>query len=207
MTNVSRTNLNGQRPKSDLYPTKPECTAPLVRLLPEIFRRGSKWWEPACGDGAIVKVLHAYDMHVIATDKTDHGMGGGRDFFSEKKLLAPDIITNCPYGQVTPGGATTNIADAFIAHALSLHPRNAFFLLPLTHYSGVGRTSIMENAGLHQVIVFRNRVTLSPKHLNLKSGGVTTYAWFWWRRGFTGDPILRRVTASVDPLLEKRRAA
>lgn len=200
MTNVSRTNRNGQRPKSDLYPTPPECTAALVQAMPEVFKRGARIWEPACGDGAIVRVLQGYGCQVFAFDKFNHGpvnrrSCGGRDFFAEKKLLAPIIVTNCPY----------NVADEFVGHALSLHPQLAFFFLPITFLAGTGRTALIEDAGLHTVFVLRNRVTLSPKHLGLTKGGVVTYAWFMWKRGFGGLPTIRRITARIDPELERRK--
>jgi hypothetical protein len=56
-------------------------------------------WEPACGDGAISKVLEAAGYTVISTDLVDRGYGhGGHDFLKSETPLGRNIITNPPYG-------------------------------------------------------------------------------------------------------------
>jgi hypothetical protein len=56
-------------------------------------------WEPACGDGAISKVLEAAGYDVISTDLIDRGFGqGGVDFLKTTKALGRNIVTNPPYG-------------------------------------------------------------------------------------------------------------
>ena len=54
-------------------------------------------WEPACGDGAISKVLVARGYDVVSTDLVSRGYGPGRvDFLMEYEARAPNIITNPP---------------------------------------------------------------------------------------------------------------
>jgi hypothetical protein len=56
-------------------------------------------WEPACGDGAISKVLETAGYRVVSTDLIDRGYGaGGHNFLKSTKPLAKNIITNPPYG-------------------------------------------------------------------------------------------------------------
>lgn len=84
-----------KRAAYEFYPTPPEATRAL--LSAEGFE--GSIWEPACGDGAISKVLEAAGYQVVSTDLIDRGYGaGGHDFLKSDKPLAKNIITNPPYG-------------------------------------------------------------------------------------------------------------
>ena len=105
---------------NDLYETPEVATLALLRAepLPRTI------WEPACGPGAIVRVLRDAGHRVIATDLIDYRSPdqdhAGRDFLLERR--APDgvemIVTNPPF----------KLAAQFAAHALSLSPRVAMLL-------------------------------------------------------------------------------
>ena len=59
-------------------------------------------WEPACGDGAIARVLERAGHRVIATDLIDRGYGeAGVDFLTTAEPRARHIVTNPPYGART----------------------------------------------------------------------------------------------------------
>jgi hypothetical protein len=111
-TALDRTRRPGQttyRAAFDFYPTPPEATRALLSV--ESF--DDMIWEPACGDGAISRVLAAAGHRVISTDLIDRGYGlSGIDFLKEAAPRAKHIITNPPYG----GG----LADRFIGQALKL---------------------------------------------------------------------------------------
>ncbi|MBI1384731.1 MAG: hypothetical protein GC150_07470 [Rhizobiales bacterium] len=94
----------------EFYPTPPEAT----RALLSVERFEGSIWEPACGDGAIAKVLADEAGHdVVATDLVDHGFGvSGIDFLEERVPRARHIVTNPPYG--------SGLADAFAVKALHL---------------------------------------------------------------------------------------
>ena len=99
----------GGRAPADHYPTPPEVTRAL--LFRERFEGAI--WEPACGDGAISKVLTSASYEVVSSDLHDYGFGeSGRDFFRERIARAPNIVTNPPYGR--------GLADRFVEHALRL---------------------------------------------------------------------------------------
>ena len=69
-------------------------------------------WEPACGDGAISKVLVEAGYQVVSTDLVDRGYGkGGYNFLKSTIPLGKHIITNPPYG-------TRGLGDAFLRRAL-----------------------------------------------------------------------------------------
>lgn len=101
--------LSPYRVPHDFYPTPPEGT----RALLSVEQFDGPIWEPACGDGAIAKVLSRAGYHVVATDLIDRGYGtGGINFLTETTPRAKHIITNPPYGR--------GMADHFIRHALKL---------------------------------------------------------------------------------------
>lgn len=96
--NAKVSHQNNRYPKRaafEFYPTPPEATRALLSV--ESFQGAI--WEPACGDGAISKVLEAAGYQVVSTDLIDRGYGaGGHNFLKSTKPLAKNIITNPPYG-------------------------------------------------------------------------------------------------------------
>lgn len=98
-----------QRVPHDFYPTPPEAT----RALLSVERFNGPIWEPACGDGAISKILISAGYHVVSTDLIDRGYGnGGINFLTQTVPRAKHVITNPPYGH--------GLADAFVRQALRL---------------------------------------------------------------------------------------
>ncbi len=101
--------LSPFRARYEFYPTPPEATRAL--LSAESF--DGSVWEPACGKGAISKVLEAHGYDVVSTDLVDHGYGrAGIDFLDQNLPKAKHICTNPPYGR--------GLADAFIRKALAM---------------------------------------------------------------------------------------
>lgn len=97
-----------RRLPNEFYPTPPEATRALLSV--EAF--SGSIWEPACGEGAIARVLADAGHNVVATDLVDYGYGiSGTDFLREMRPRAKHIVTNPPYG--------SGLADAFITKALA----------------------------------------------------------------------------------------
>src|SRR5262245_18408340 len=106
----------------DLYKTPVVAVEALLRVenLPH------RIWEPACGRGAIVRVLRSVGHEVVASDLSNYDAPGtppgywGRDFLTETR--APDgtemILTNPSF----------RFAEQFVAHALDLCPRVVMLL-------------------------------------------------------------------------------
>jgi hypothetical protein len=185
MTNVSRTNQNGKRPKSNFYPTPAGATRALI-AHERAALKGLTIWEPAAGDGAIGAEFRGQGFDVRMSElrgvarrsPVRRMILGGADFFEQDRLMGEAIVTNPPYGK--------KVCDRFIRHALNLRPRYAAFFLPLVYLAGIGRADLIEGAtsglSLQRVLVFRERVTLAPRGLKLKSSGVVAYAWFVWEQ-------------------------
>lgn len=175
--------------KDDLYET-PECA---VRALLEVEKIPSgAVWEPACGPGAIARVLRAAGHEVYATDLIDYespDQDAARVDFLMEHGSAPyfigSIVTNPPY----------KLADEFVRHALVLCPR-VYMLLRLPFLESQRRTAILENGWLARVHVFRNR--LPRMHRGGWKGTETSssmcFAWFVWDREHTGPTELHRIS-------------
>ncbi len=167
------------RPASDFYPTPPEAVEKLlsVECIPT-----STIWEPACGDGAICKVLKQHNYDVLATDKYDHGYGiSGVDFLEQDEPCDLSIITNPPF----------RIANDFIRHTCAMiNPPYFAFLMKLSALEGVERSAILEITGLTRVWVFRRRLTMTRNGEPSRNGGMIAFAWFVWERWNVEPPRL-----------------
>jgi len=179
----------------DLYETPEVGTLALLRAepLPPTI------WEPACGPGAIVRVLRSSGHRVIATDLFDYRSPdqdqAGRDFLLER--TAPDgvemIVTNPPF----------KLAAQFAAHALSLCPRVAMLLRLSFLESGsekteAGRARLFAVDGGHlaRAHVFRNRLPMMHRDgwVGNRASNSVAFAWFVWERGHTGKPEIDRIS-------------
>lgn len=167
------------RDKDDFYPTPMPATASL--LAKERF--GPKIWEPACGDGAISKVLEAAGHEVVSTDLFDRGYGEARvDFLMEHRLLAPQIITNPPF----------KLAEQFVRHALDLGAEKVAMMLRLAWLEGSGRRELFETTPLKSVHVASRRLSMARGGTDDGKGGgsMIAFAWFVWERAHVGAPQL-----------------
>lgn len=168
--------------KDDLYET-PACA---VRALLAVEPVPLTVWEPACGPGAIVRVLRASGRAVIATDLVDWGCpdsASGRDFLMEREAPqgVPAIISNPPF----------KLAEEFCEHAIDLAPE-VYMLMRCAFLEGLrwyGRDQNKRGRGLgdhlSRVWVFAPRLPFMHRHgydgpKNSNSG--MPFAWFVFQR-------------------------
>jgi hypothetical protein len=98
-----------KRRELDFYPTPSDVT---VALMDFLMLDKSIIWEPACGNGAMSKVMEHYGHEVISTELRKvggYGMGGV-DFLSLVNYNAEVIVTNPPFA----------LAEQFIEKAVGL---------------------------------------------------------------------------------------
>jgi len=159
------------RQQNDFYPTPPAATKSLLDI--ESFDRNV--WEPACGDGAISKVLEKCGIFTVDCDLHDYGFGKpGVDFLSEHKKLADCIVTNPPYRHATD----------FIRHAIELGVKKHAWLLRLSFLEGMARHErLYKLFPPARVWVFSKRLTIWRGDEEKNGSGTTAYAWFVWERG------------------------
>lgn len=165
------------REKDDFYPSPPEAIEELLRV--EKFN--GPIWEPACGDGAISKVLKAAGHHVESTDLVDRGYGVPRiDFLMEYTLHAPNVVTNPPFKNAT----------AFARHAWHLGAQKIALLCRLNFLEGVERRTLFAESGLSRVWVFSYRLQMWRGAEQGVGTSMFAFAWFIWDREHTGPTQL-----------------
>ena len=174
---------DSNRQIDDFYPTPPEATEALLNR----YEFNKDIWEPACGDGAISKVLDAKGHNVISTDLNNFGFGKSNvDFLMEPNALASDVITNPPY----------KLANEFVLKCMDLKIDRFAFLLRLAFLEGQSRKSqIYDIFPPSHILVFSKRLTMwrGDEEKPEKSTGTTAYAWFVWSRAMNeGMRMLRQ---------------
>lgn len=128
-------------------------------------------WEPACGDGAMSRVLELTKRPVLSSDLYDRGFGkGGRDFLKTNRTT-DNIVTNPPY----------NCAEGFVTVGTKSARRKFALLLRLAFLEGANRANtIFAKVPPARVWVFSERITFYPSGVEPKGTGTTAYAWFVW---------------------------
>lgn len=154
MTLASSVLIGGASPvhgrnAADFYPTPPECTQALCNAwlaAPQLV------WEPACGDGAICRVLEGNRHVVFGTDLHDRGYGtGGLDFLTGPALDCDCIITNPPF----------NLAEKFIRRARTFNAPFAM-LLKATFWHAASRQALFHETGPSNVFAMTWRPNFAP---------------------------------------------
>ena len=151
----------------DFFPTPAWATYALI----ENEKFEGEILEPACGDGAMARVLQTTGCNVIATDLFDRGYGEfGHDFL---KLASnfDNIVTNPPY----------NAAEGFVKSGVAHAGRKFALLLRLAFLEGANRArTIFRYNPPSRVWVFSERITFYPAGALQAGTGTTAYAWFVW---------------------------
>lgn len=174
----SRVPDNPNRQENDFYTTPPHCT----RALLDAEGFPGPIWEPACGNGAMSKVLIEYGYDVISTDLIDRGYGiGGMDFLRFKSQAARSVITNPPF----------KIADEFVLHAIECGYEKIAIFQRSSWTEGRARyEALWKPYPPIRIWQFSGRQTLwraddpNPR----STGGAIAFSWYIWERGFQGAP-------------------
>jgi hypothetical protein len=169
--------------KDDLYRTPPEAVRALLSVEPVPLT----CWEPACGDGAIVRELRAAGRAVVATDLVDYGCPDSQarvDFLMERKAPdgVPAIVTNPPFKN----------AEEFLAKSLELVPE-VYMLLRVAFLEGlrwydVGTHRNSQDFGKHlaHVWIFAPRLDMMHREGwdGPKANSGMAFGWFVFHRDY-----------------------
>jgi len=162
----------------DFFPTPAWATHALIDN--EDFR--GDIWEPACGDGAMSRVLETTGNKVISSDLHDRGYGEADHDFLDSWRSAPNIVTNPPY----------NAAEGFVRAGVDRSSAKFAMLLRLAFLEGANRQrTIFTDAPPSRVWVFSERITFYPAGAVQKGTGTTAYAWFVWDKGASSGTELK----------------
>jgi len=188
--NFSANNATGKRKKSDFYETPYTLTRKFLDV--EYFNKNSTVCEPACGGGAITRVLkeHWEDDKVTAYDQETNFLWetGEYDY----------IVTNPPF----------SIAFEFIQRAKLVAKSKFAFLLPLSYLHGKKRFDEIysdRTYGLERVYVFTRYPMLgeSLREDGKYNTGMMVYAWYVWTNGYSGLPTVDWLDNNEDVLSKK----
>lgn len=167
-----------KRKAADFYPTPPEVTQALLDYLR--LPNGASIWEPACGDGAMAKVMRSAGHEVYATDlREDAGYGDerGLDFLTYDVQPATGIPIHAVFGDWIITNPPFNLAEAFIRKALSITP-NVAMLLKSQYWHAKSRFSLFETYPPSRVLP----LTWRPAFLESERGKspLMDVSWMVW---------------------------
>ena len=176
------------------WATPPEPTRALIAVEGGRLRDFPAIWEPAAGDGAMVRELELAGLSVIASDLVDRGCGANiYDFFGLSKppfIGRAAIVTNPPFNEC-------NWRDGkgrWIWHALDVLQVEYMALLMSWSWPGAGgHAKLWDVHPPSRVYLMRWKIDFTgqgaPPMLN---------GWFVWDRKWRGETVLRMLDRS-DP--------
>jgi hypothetical protein len=157
----------------DAYFSPPEAVFSLLHIessyLPKFI------WEPAAGDGAIVRPFEAAGFRVIASDIADYGLPNcktGVDYLSAKPVPGVEgIVTNPPY----------KLAMRFAEKALR-ETRYLALLLRTNFLESTARLHFFRKHEPARIWISSRRLPMMHRHgwQGPRAPSNTCFAWFIW---------------------------
>lgn len=176
--------------QDDFYPTPPWATRALMNQIALITGTpiaGKRVWEPACGQGDIVRPLRDRGCSVYASDLNDYDWDGQTesrvDFLLTTRSERFDwIITNPPY----------KLATEFCLTAIQHQPLYGVAMFcRLTFVEGMARHDrLYSDFPPSHVLIFTERVNLNKGSLRRNISTPVGSAWYVWLTGYTGPTNL-----------------
>lgn len=178
----------GERQEEDYYSTPEYVTNKILKWVKENLPESSNWnvWEPAVGGGRMVNSLKENGFNVVAcSDVVDRGFPNVEilDFLkAEKKDNVNCIFTNPPYSK----------ALEFAEKALGLLNDGDYycFLGRIQFLEGKKRREFFNKNPPKNVLVFSERVDCWKDDKKPKSSSAMCYAFFIFKKGFSGKPTI-----------------
>lgn len=187
-TSLVGSSISRDRVDEDYYATPKETTQVLLDNFD--LSNCKSFYEPACGEGHIAKVLldNFQDATVLSTDLINRGYGRGEiDFlniFTGKRFDC--IITNPPF----------KLIKEFIEKALTLSNKYVIMFAKIQLLEGLNRYEMFKKSPPKYIYVFSNRQNPLRNGNPLDENGkkwcsTMCFAWFVFEIGFKGEPTIR----------------
>lgn len=177
--------VNLEREKDDFYPTPPEPNRALLHAEIDRLRDFPLIWEPAAGDGAMVREIAAMGLDVVASDIIDRGCPAInlRSFYDWDAAPARAIVTNPPFSECGWGNGKAR----WLKHALDKLDVEYMALLMNWGWPGAG------GLGPFYAAHPPARVYLMRWKINFTGQGAPPMlnAWFVWDKQHVGETVLR----------------
>ncbi|MCK9601469.1 MAG: adenine-specific methyltransferase EcoRI family protein [Sphaerochaeta sp.] len=178
---IAGTSENRERVDNDYYAT-PEAS---VKALLEREAITYPVLEPACGDGAISRLLTG--GRVASSDLIDRGFGvGGIDFLTNDwNDTHQTVITNPPFSLFTE----------FVKKGLEVAQEKLILFGKLQALEGEKRGTYLATTPLRTVYVFKKRQNPLRNGVAVDENGkpwasTMAFAWFVWEKGYIGKPTI-----------------
>ncbi|NTS30693.1 hypothetical protein HQ945_05455 [Phyllobacterium sp. BT25] len=182
-----------EREPDEFYPTPPEPTRALLAAEIGRLRQFRTIWEPAAGDGAMVREMEVVGLDVNASDLIDRGIGAViRDFYDYSEATSPSyaIVTNPPFAECGWGNGKAR----WLKHALDV--LNVEYMALLMNWGWPGAGGLKHFWAQHppaRVYLMRWKIDFTgqgaPPMLN---------AWFVWDNLHEGETVLRMLDRHSD---------
>lgn len=182
-----------EREKDEFYPTPVEPTRAFLAAEIDRLRQFSRIWEPAAGDGAMVREIRSLGLHTYHSDLVDRGCGAEiRDFYSFKRSahLPQAIITNPPFNECNWRDGQAR----WLYHAIE--ELQVGYMALLMSWSWPGAGGLKHFWAKHPAA----RVYLMRWKIDFTGQGAPPMlnAWFVWDRKHVGETILRMLDRATD---------
>ncbi len=168
---------NKTREKDDFYSTPKIATEEIIKRI----KFEGNILEPACGTGAISKILSkTLSNEIISKDKVYRGYGEQKDFFEETERY-DNIITNPPF----------KYAKEFIEKALTIANKKVVMLSKIQLLEGQKRFELFEKYPPTYVYVFVSHLPYMRGDIEQKESSAMCLCWYVWEIGNIQEPIIR----------------
>ncbi len=159
----------------DFFPTPPWATRALCEYLKihEPLLHGKSVWEPACGEGHMVRPLSEYFERTYASDVHNYHHGAVRDFlFPGDEPTFDWIITNPPF----------RLGLEFALTAIDRARHGAAILVRTAFLEGGDRFArLFGRHKPHAILQFCERVPMVKCRYDPKASTATSYCWIVWK--------------------------
>lgn len=166
----------GTRASLDFFPTPLWATRALCEFLQRNHCKFDSCWEPACGEGHMVRPLREYFATVHASDVQRYaGIAHNLDDF----LLPVPRLQGCVTWIVT--NPPFLLAEQFALRAMSLASDGVALLVRSAFLEGIGRhTNLFKPYPPSWVLQFTERVPMIEGRLSKTAVSATAYCWLVW---------------------------
>lgn len=174
-----------EREPLDFYATPPEPTRAILSAEIGRLRDFPVIWEPACGDGVMVREMEAVGLRVAPSDLVNRGCKGAvtQSFYDFTEAPSGAILTNPPFDQCGWGNGRAR----WLYHALET--LDVEYMALLLNWSWPGAGGLGPFWGKYppaRVYLMRWKIDFTgqgaPPMLN---------AWFCWDKNHRGETFLR----------------
>jgi hypothetical protein len=173
-----------ERETDDFYPTPPEPTRAFLHAEIDRLHEFAPIWEPACGDGAMVREMEALGLSVFDSDMVDRGCDAKiQNFYDFQFAPGKAIVTNPPFSECGWGNGKAR----WLKHALDNLGIEYMALLMNWGWPGAG------GLGMFYAQHPPARVYLMRWKINFTGQGAPPMlnAWFVWDKAWKGETVLR----------------